>query len=110
MNRTSKPCTQNSKRYPLATPPNPKSLAAHLLLKWTQGRSMEGNTAQLHLLQGLYLGFLGILQPFDATHFIALMLTEKPPFQFCASVWLSSARAQVLPVVSKQLLLQPCGW
>ena len=47
---------------------------------------MEGYTAQLLLLLGMYLGFLGILQPLDATHFIALMLTEKPPFQFCASV------------------------
>ena len=93
-NQTSKPGTQISTRYPLATPPNQKSLASHLLLKWMQGPSMEGYTAQLLLLLGLYLGFLGTLQPLDATHFIALMLTEKPPFQFCASVWLSSARAQ----------------
>ena len=71
---------------------------------------MEGYTAQLLLLLGMYLGFLGILQPLDATHIIALMLTVKPPFQFCTSVWLSSERAQVLPVVSKKLLLQPCGW
>ena len=71
---------------------------------------MEGYTAQLLLLPGLYLGFFGILQPLDATHFIALMLTEELPLQFCASVWLSSAQAQILPGVSKQLFLQPCGW
>ena len=109
-NQTSKPGAQNPTRYSLATPPNQKSPAAHLLLKWTQGQSMEGYTAQLLPLLGIYLGFLGILQPLDATHFIALMLTEKPPFQFCASVWLTGARAPVLPGVSKQLLLQSCGW
>ena len=82
MNQTSKPGTQNTTCYPLATPPNPKSLKAHLLLKWTQGRSMEGYTAQLLLLQGLYLGFLGTLQPLDETQFIALMLTENRHFNF----------------------------
>ena len=82
MNQTSKPGTQNSTRYPLATPPNQKSPAAHLLLKWTQGQSMEGYTEQLLLLPGLYFGFLSILQPLDATHFIAPMLTENRHFNF----------------------------
>ena len=43
---------------------------------------MEGYTAQLLLLLGLYLGFLGTLQPLDATHFIAPILTENRHFNF----------------------------
>ena len=43
---------------------------------------MEGYTAQVLLLLSLYLGFLGTLQPLDATHFIAPMLTENRGFNF----------------------------
>ena len=43
---------------------------------------MEGYKAQLLLLLGLYFGFLGTLQPNDATHFIAPMLTENRHFNF----------------------------